>query len=1313
MTRVSETVDDSANLAGAPPSMDAITVLLPSINVETQTSTPPPSESNLTTQQQQQPDNTTNNTLAGGDLPPEPPFIDSINGLRTLSTALSTFLRRYDELHDHLNFIKTAIESKLPNHMETDIPNPNECVTSVTEASVVVDTVTDVPETMAEERNPNGIATDCGGNSESMDISENSEGIDTTLKKDEEETEISKKPDVLSELESYCEQMCGREMKKYVIRHIYDTNRLREEIPKALKLASDPAKLVLEGIGRFFTQGRISFSEGSQLSVLRLASVVILECFLMITSDGIKIAKLEEERAEKSAVIWRNRMIKEGGLAKADEIDARGLLLFISGFGIPNVFKNEDIRDLIRVSNVKKISSALCRSTILIQKIQVVINWMMKNNLGTEAADIACTFGLEDKCRPVKTLLHNKDMEANGSVSFNETQTYNGGSHENATKPERPDILEKPEETDNSNRPAVSELESYCELMCGRELRAYVTKHISDMDKLRKEIPKALKLSKNPAKWVLEGVGRFFLQGTRSYSEGLKATVVRLAAVLILECFVMISSDGIEIAKEEEEYAAKAAIDWRKRMIKEGGLANTDEVDARGLLLLISGFGIPDVFTYEDVRDLIRAAKAKKFSSALRRSSILIPKIPVVMDWMVKNNLETEAADIACTFGLEDKCGPVKIFLHNKAKDLQHGFSAQVDMEANGCVSFNGTQTNSGRSHENVTKPESPDFSEKPEETDKSNRPGMSELESCFERMCGREMRAYVTRHISNMNKLRKEIPEALKLSKNPAKWVLEGVGRFFLQGIRSFSEGSKMTVVRLAAVVILECFVMISSEGIEIAKEEEEYAAKAAVDWRKRMIKEGGLAKTDEVDARGLLLLISGFGIPDVFTNEDIRDLIRAAEVKKISSALRRSIILIPKIPEVIDWMVKNDLEIEAADIAYTFGLEDKCRPQTILTTFLHNKINDKQHGSSALANAKKQLWNLKSIRRCLESHNVDPSKPLADYKINERIEQLEKEINELDSISVEENPSRKRKVKEAESSRNHKHEMKRTRLSSHENPTPEPVPVEYHAKSPYNRSTRSGTSSYFDRKLPSDYLGAYPISSVLGAPGPLGNVTSSVAVESGDGLAGAGMVAGSYGSALAVESGGGLAAGGMLTGPYGSGRYLGTHPDQMVNGRPYSWHEDSSLVERYLGQPYSRLGQPYDSQPSTSGLIGSYGRQLGRPSLETFPGSLNFSGSPGLSGPGSDLYRFADTLTALPLGTVESLRPTFVPAQRVGLAVKLPSAFALEANLYPPRGNHCSLVSPELNSETRQGTKAPRLLARSRHPQSSTMPLVVITIV
>ncbi|KAJ8435996.1 hypothetical protein Cgig2_013805 [Carnegiea gigantea] len=40
----------------------------------------------------------------------------------------------------------------------------------------------------------------------------------------------------------------------------------------------------------------------------------------------------------------------------------------------------------------------------------------------------------------------------------------------------------------------------------------------------------------------------------------------------------------------------------------------------------------------------------------------------------------------------------------------------------------------------------------------------------------------------------------------------------------------------------------------------------------------------------------------------------------------------------------------------------------------------------------------------------------------------------------------------------------------------------------------------------------------------------------------------------------------------------------------------------------------------------------------------------------------RIMPPATVLPLGTVGSLRPTFISARRVGLAVKLPSAFALE---------------------------------------------------
>ncbi|KAJ0750981.1 hypothetical protein HanLR1_Chr05g0188081 [Helianthus annuus] len=225
-------------------------------------------------------------------------------------------------------------------------------------------------------------------------------------------------------------------------------------------------------------------------------------------------------------------------------------------------------------------------------------------------------------------------------------------------------------------------------------------------------------------------------------------------------------------------------------------------------------------------------------------------------------------------------------------------------------------------------------------------------LQFLCKNMVTKGMRWHVAKHLSEMLNLREEIIKALKLAKDPAKLVLNCTGNFFGQDSRSFCKdlGNKETAGRLASVLMLECFVMISNDdGIEIEKRERERALNNAVLWRKRMIREGGFGHTDEVDARGLLLLISGFGIQDdVFKIQDIVDLIRASNVKGISTALRRSAFLMPKIPEVISLMVKNNLEIEAVDMAYTFGLEDTCNSRNILTTYLHHKIKDIQNDSS-----------------------------------------------------------------------------------------------------------------------------------------------------------------------------------------------------------------------------------------------------------------------------------------------------------------------------------------------------------------------------
>lgn len=55
-----------------------------------------------------------------------------------------------------------------------------------------------------------------------------------------------------------------------------------------------------------------------------------------------------------------------GGLGAAEGMDARGLLLLVACFGIPESFKSVDLLDLVRRSGVDGIGGALKRSPFLV-----------------------------------------------------------------------------------------------------------------------------------------------------------------------------------------------------------------------------------------------------------------------------------------------------------------------------------------------------------------------------------------------------------------------------------------------------------------------------------------------------------------------------------------------------------------------------------------------------------------------------------------------------------------------------------------------------------------------------------------------------------------------------------------------------------------------------------------------------------------------------------------------------------------------------------------------------------------------------------
>ncbi|KAL3529020.1 hypothetical protein ACH5RR_008342 [Cinchona calisaya] len=480
-------------------------------------------------------------------------------------------------------------------------------------------------------------------------------------------------------------------------------------------------------------------------------------------------------------------------------------------------------------------------------------------------------------------------------------------------------------------------------------------------------------------------------------------------------------------------------------------------------------------------------------------------------------------------------------------------------------------------------------------------KPPQSELESFCIMMSSRGLRKYMITNLSEPEKLREEVPKALKLCPNPAKLVLECSGRFFLQGSKAYTKDSPMIPGREASVLVLECFLLMKNEGgndivkIEMAVKEEAWVA--AIAWRKRLINEGGLSKASEIDARGLLFFLGCFGIPGVFRIEDFRDLFCAGNVKEIAGVLKGSSVLVTKFSDIIGWMVKNKRAIDAVDIAYTFGFEDKFDPQAILTSFLReskefsNRNKRSSHGSLVSLNEanKKQLAAYRSVVKCLESHKIDPSKLLPGWQINDKIKSLEKDIADSDK-KIREKTVQKRKADETESSKLKNLEVKRSR---------------YTGQIDGERNVLDGVRGHINR---------YASPSLLHGAG-VSLLPENVA----------GSLAGIRGGVLGAGVSGGIPA--VATGVLRTGSYAGVHSGALADtqivhydGQPYGLRDDTVLGERLAAHTYA-------GQPSAYGLASLYRRPS--PLLDSFPGlPSSLTEGVGHRSSASNLYQFADAV-------------------------------------------------------------------------------------
>ncbi|KAH0705700.1 hypothetical protein KY285_012202 [Solanum tuberosum] len=463
-----------------------------------------------------------------------------------------------------------------------------------------------------------------------------------------------------------------------------------------------------------------------------------------------------------------------------------------------------------------------------------------------------------------------------------------------------------------------------------------------------------------------------------------------------------------------------------------------------------------------------------------------------------------------------------------------------------------------------------PSASNQTSSEEKNSKSPDSQLETLCKTMCGKGLRSYIVSKLAEKNTLREELTKALKLAPNAAKLVLSCMGDFFAKRGKAFDKDAQMIATREASALVLECFLLMGFDVIDEGVKEE--AAQAAVIWRRRFVDERGIRKASTMDARGLLLLIGCFGIPQIFYNEDVRDLIRVSNIREISTALRRSNVLMEKIPEIIEGMVKHKMEVDAVDVAYTFGVEEKCSPCEILSSFLEElkeslkKKKCQSHGSHAVVNEanKRELSTMKSVIECLDAHNIDPSKLIPRFRISDRIMSLEEKIARNDQRR--EKMVQNLKFDETGLSRRfEERRAKRTRI----------LGAEYQRPVNHISSQRPLLAG-----RPASHIYGYSVSpSALprSVAGPIHDtVPGSPAASRG------GMVMGGVSSGIIRSTNNALQAGAY-------GGFRGRIPFEgkagqirSYNNQLYEWQENASMHEREVSHNYG-----YGSSPSWQGSM------------------------------------------------------------------------------------------------------------------------------
>ncbi|KAI8570023.1 hypothetical protein RHMOL_Rhmol01G0001100 [Rhododendron molle] len=430
--------------------------------------------------------------------------------------------------------------------------------------------------------------------------------------------------------------------------------------------------------------------------------------------------------------------------------------------------------------------------------------------------------------------------------------------------------------------------------MDGRSLQLFLNERSNDHESMSSEVYRALRLSLDPAKLVLDAVEGFYPPHLKKGDAVFEKDVVRRSCILLLEQLMKIAPQIHPYVKGK---ALKLAGEWKEKM----GVVASNTLEELGFMQLLASYKLASGFDTDELLKIFMVVAEHKQAPELCRELGFTENVPDLIDDLVKEDQVPVAVRFIFAFKLVDKFPPVPL-LRYFLKRSKRIAKEKINMEKNPstakyrvidervtyvravikCVVDHNLEsqlplksleqrieqllmhkegnkqikparlikTKRGLWYRDNTVMSSTAVPMQSKASASTHDPATDTMACILANMDGKNLQLFLNEHLEENQMMHKELYNALQMSSDSGKLVLDAMQGFYPPHSKKGGINIEASVIRRSCIYLLEILMRFSPP---IKPHVKEAAMKLAVFWKEKTV----VVEKNLLAILGFLLLV------------------------------------------------------------------------------------------------------------------------------------------------------------------------------------------------------------------------------------------------------------------------------------------------------------------------------------------------------------------------------------------------------------------------------------------------------------------------